>query len=1423
MDWANAPKLTVTVAFPPEWGNSPQSGEGRCGDTRKGYEFGVEFIPLSGYGFEKWLAFRTTDYADLDKTKSASEVEDLALNGDGVTIVESISETGAKTAMVTINTLDPVTLVPWCGNRPRLSQQTNPPLNSIQVPFPYDQIVNIWFTMPVKASTLIWDNIHIIGLYTSGNNRGQPFNGNGNLAEFFKLEIPSGFNNRLNLIPKQETAQELALLSISVIIGPGIESENGIAMAQAQTISYQTDTREAQKVYRAVNMSASVNAASGYFNDIDWGNPDKDRRLKQTDKNTVYIRFSVDAPSGDDIPPTPNKIRIVEHKVFDLGGFPASGTREKEYDFPGTGIALSGGVFTITHTLQTLSSGIIQLLILPWYQGTPTVAIMPDNEAVSEGLYVTVVLDNAAPDVSDMMTTLSTPSSGGGDAVYVYGTGTPLTLTIVNLASITDNGGDGGIPASRAYSLPWTMDDPKDLKWQVQITRTDGLAGHSITAGPLNVYNGETLNNSYTWVNLSGLIESIIYRIDVQFEDRLGNTRLVDTGKRVMYSTATKRSVSKLKAECNADGNQITVSWDEPLKEDNVTPDYLYPELVIYRYRTSASGDIFDSEILRYDFDKSPSEFYNLSVSTIEKDRVRDGIAVSGVYGYRIIVITHNTAGPETSGPIWIYNIPDMKTAEWYMEIDGKTYMPVARITENTGQLTVNYGSNTVLTRDITLSRHTPIYFTANFYGNGHTITMNNGFSAGFTNVGIFSEASNALICDLTVVYKDTTFIGNISQTYVGGIAGLVTGNTEIRNCIVRGFTVNDTLTVTAKAKTMLGGITGYIQGTACIQNCHAALNVMLSSNDNNDIRVGGVVGCSNGIKGRILFTDISSVAVVRMNKTDGATNSCFCGGIAGYIENTNLRRCVFRGKIDIPVTFNANSFDYNEFSYIGGLVGIYKTGIMDYCSVTGDIIVNSSGTLQVCLGGVVGLITGDNDYNGNISIVVITNTNYSDGTIQLIDSSDVMGTASYYHRVGGFFGKLSNDGIVENCHSRATSVTVQVNKSTYCIYVGGFAGEIDGSVFQCDSTSPVIVPASNAGTGQVSVGGFCGNITSTSDDSSKIENCFAKGSVTVYCSSNGYGFANNIGGFAGAVINNSTTNVISRCYATGDIFAVNHADVAGALFGFRVGGLVGLAQGTDISECYATGNVTARKGSCGNMPVVAGGLVGFLGFTYPNDAQKSSIVDCYATGNVTADNPNADSAPVYAGGLVGYMQVAYTASPLTGIVTRSFASGTVSAKSASDGIESFSWGASAYAGGVVGYKASGNLQRCVAAGHPSQQVSVSAQGGQNRYVGRIYGQSAGTAPANNYANAAIFTGKGTGNGTAAGGYYTNPTLAVVTSIDATSADGATVTNSQLSGSSFWTGAPLSFSNFATDPINGKWDFGPVAQGYPKLKNVGGQ
>ena len=466
-------------------------------------------------------------------------------------------------------------------------------------------------------------------------------------------------------------------------------------------------------------------------------------------------------------------------------------------------------------------------------------------------------------------------------------------------------------------------------------------------------------------------------------------------------------------------------------------------------------------------------------------------------------------------------------------------------------------------------------------------------------------------------------------------------------------------------------------------------------------------------------------------------------------------------------------------------------------------------------MGGVVGNFTASMSPPGSN----IKNTVFKDGIISVQGTGNTTATV----HVGGFAGSIGTYTSFINCNSRARSVTAwSTDNNGFNINIGGFAGSISGTtVSDCYSSSTVIVPPEHIATRFVSAGGFCGRLISgiTTESTSKMEKCYATGNVSIHGRSTkltniekfdgGVGAGGLVGTLCGdpnaRYWDSCNPSIISQCYATGSVTAVNHASLDSGI-NFGVGGLAGIAFVAQISESYATGSVNARKGTGGNAPVVAGGLVGYLLHnTNVDNAFQSYIENCYASGDVSADNPNSDTAPVYAGGLAGYVNVKEITK---GGVTSSFASGTVSAKNASSG-------AGAWAGGIVGYKLLGKLEQCVASGRPGRVVSVSAQGGNSRYAGRIYGGSVGATPAKNFANEAIYAGTSTG-------YYTAPSLAVVTSgTGPGTVHGANASNASLSGQTFWTTDTVNVSpgGFSTD----YWNFSPVAQGWPALKNVGGQ
>ncbi|WP_461257370.1 hypothetical protein, partial [Treponema sp. R80B11-R83G3] len=247
VDWANAAKLTVTVAIPSGWGNSPQFGDGKCGDTRLGYSFNVEFTPNSGYGFRGWLAFNSSGYNQQNIIDLGYEQALAAsLNGNGVDLTAgSVTNTGAYPAAVTIHVNAAITLVPFCDNRPQIVR-SNPPLTTAISAFPYDQKISLEFNMPIDKNTaVIGDTLRMSAVYrtsTGGNTAGQLAGEDGDISNFFKISAdPNIEASRIVIIVKDEApylAVDLQLLNISVEAGPRITNLSGVAMPSSQTITY---------------------------------------------------------------------------------------------------------------------------------------------------------------------------------------------------------------------------------------------------------------------------------------------------------------------------------------------------------------------------------------------------------------------------------------------------------------------------------------------------------------------------------------------------------------------------------------------------------------------------------------------------------------------------------------------------------------------------------------------------------------------------------------------------------------------------------------------------------------------------------------------------------------------------------------------------------------------------------------------------------------------------------------------------------------------------------------------------------------------------------------------------------------------------------------------------------------------------------
>ena len=115
--WAKAARLTVTVAYPLDWGTSPQQGTGKCGDVRLGFAFEIEFEPDIKYSLVEWRAY-PSPLPDgwVSDTSLLGNLE--RLDGRSVTVPTLPSRGG--TGSFIINTATP--LFPFARPSPMLPE-----------------------------------------------------------------------------------------------------------------------------------------------------------------------------------------------------------------------------------------------------------------------------------------------------------------------------------------------------------------------------------------------------------------------------------------------------------------------------------------------------------------------------------------------------------------------------------------------------------------------------------------------------------------------------------------------------------------------------------------------------------------------------------------------------------------------------------------------------------------------------------------------------------------------------------------------------------------------------------------------------------------------------------------------------------------------------------------------------------------------------------------------------------------------------------------------------------------------------------------------------------------------------------------------------------------------------------------------------
>ncbi|MCL2442781.1 MAG: hypothetical protein FWD13_04865 [Treponema sp.] len=625
-----------------------------------------------------------------------------------------------------------------------------------------------------------------------------------------------------------------------------------------------------------------------------------------------------------------------------------------------------------------------------------------------------------------------------------------------------------------------------------------------------------------------------------------------------LTSTGTEATFNSYGAECNiaetATSGFIEINWDTK-DADRV--------VVYYRENRGWNNPVYDGEA--DNSTKVNVQNKRIPVLKLNDRNVRQGIAVTGINEYEIFIELYKDGVRLNLTSFKIWNIPGMNVTKTNIYHEIRTAAELSNIRNNPG---FNY----VLVNNISIpddhldepthpGNWTPIpSFTGNFYGNGHTITIESFASAGSAaNFGLFGVAGastvndTTLIRDLTVHYQTATSdevpINPIGAAQFGGIAGSTQRNAKLINVLTTGSVVFD---VSGDTHANVGGLAGLMTGSSSLFNSYSALDLTVNKTfvepSNTSLYVGGLVGSlgvpdlgsrvsvrQSSAAGNITVGSSANPVNVNNRQITGPGEGLCVGGIAGYIygpegakailHNSEYRQGIITiwneigllsigGAVGYSVnadiqectaqqrSLNINKTDVSNNLYIGGFIGDSLRSIIKYCESTGPVIFHSdiSDLIFTAIGGFIGGASNEISYcytTGDVSVVV------NDGNI----------------RVGGFIGFLSGD--ISNCFASGNvNVVASLNENVELtgyefIHAGGFAGEIGGN--------------------------------------GKPTNCYATGDIFADISfSKDYRLA--AGGFSGYMVN----GIIEHCFSTGVVFAQRNTHTSGS---FSVGGLVGYVE----------------------------------------------------------------------------------------------------------------------------------------------------------------------------------------------------------------------------------------------------------------------
>jgi len=300
IEWANSPRLNITMVYPQEWG----SGVDRFYDNvrtlqnpRVGYPFSVQFAPAAAYGEAQWRAYKTAELpplasnwfistASIRTTLQELDPENDLLLKDEVIFATPIG----SSSVVTINIPDAITIIPWSYMQPRIIHSSPPVTATYEDNFERNanRDITVTFAAAVIQETLIFGTGFI---EITKNTKDGEEDKKEDITDLFIS--PPGYDDETFTMTIQSKGNIEAGINIEVTLGKGIESVGDRkGMNEHAKFSWHTNSLEDS----ISGLEASYNAVDKQI-EVKWILPPRETRTPRLNyriNNGSIISLPVD-------------------------------------------------------------------------------------------------------------------------------------------------------------------------------------------------------------------------------------------------------------------------------------------------------------------------------------------------------------------------------------------------------------------------------------------------------------------------------------------------------------------------------------------------------------------------------------------------------------------------------------------------------------------------------------------------------------------------------------------------------------------------------------------------------------------------------------------------------------------------------------------------------------------------------------------------------------------------------------------------------------------------------------------------------------------------------------------------------------------------------------------------------------------------